>query len=336
MKKFKVVGWDNGYDFEKIVTQNSKIKFPSVVHRPNKIQDILPDEDKSFNKERMIIEYNNSIYFIGKYAIYNAPGGGNKNYEKGKIMTATEKAKFLSGMSLITNDNEIYISKLITGLPVSNYFNLKDKVVEHFKENNRFKYKIKGNSKELFINKVICIPQGVGAYYDQTLNIQGKIKENNLLNKRYGLIDIGGNTIDSFIGEGLSPVNGTQIGLSYGLSDAFKGVHEEAYNLIENNFLEEKDTLVYDNQEINNIMKKCRDNFKILVEEVYEEIIDKWNRQLPRVEVIILTGGGSKAIGKYFKQKISKECIIVDNPIFSNANGYYKLGIRESKEDNNA
>lgn len=340
MKIYDVVGWDNGYDFEKIVVGEGKkdrLLFPSVSYRPISGSSIfnVTDNNKGFSLDKMIIQYNNIEQFIGDYAIDQDPMGGGRTFLRDKFKEQTEIVKLLAGLTALSPfENKIVVNNLMLGLSLETYREYKDEVIQVYKD-KVFEYKVPDNNHsnrtiELEIKNVVCIPQGVGAFYDKILNFEGRPSNGDLIDTRYGLIDAGGKTIDAFISKGDDPTRGSDIGLSYGTSDAFKWVSKKIgdvpYNLIEKAYINGKNE-VYWNGKYIKIDDLCNQSFERLANDIYNMIQLEWARQLSRVELLILCGGGAIAIADYLKEVFNIKVAVVDDPQFANARGYYKLGV---------
>lgn len=333
MEYLEVVGWDNGFDYEKFAVDGEQAKFPSVRHIPKQTEGILYDNTYEFKKSKMIITYNDTTLFLGDYAIEQAGDGGKRNFTKNKFEDDTEVAKFLAGLTLFSDDRKIDIEKLVLGLSLQTYHKYREDIVDFYKD-RVFKFEIGGQERKVSINDVMCVPQGIGSYYNLILNNSGKVKDHGLLEKRYGLVDIGGNTLDGFVGTGLDPVDESQFGAGTGLSDAFKGVSKKVpYTLIQHYYLKGNDTMEYGDVIIESLQERCEEQFKLIAEEIYTQLRDGWNRQMDRIKLIVLTGGGANAIGGPLKKKIinklGKDVKITDKPQFANVRGYYKLGVTE-------
>jgi hypothetical protein len=336
MKYLEQIGWDNGYDSDKLMLESSEaIIFPSVSYLPKQSRDILIDEDNSLTIDKISIQYNDKLYFLGNYAIQQDGQGGNRNFEYDKFKDESEVAKLLAGIALHSNEKSVEIGKLVGGLSIRSYYEFREEFIDFYKD-RVFHYKTNGEERKVIINDVMCIPQGIGAYYDEVLTYSGAIKDHELLNERYGLVDIGGNTVDAFAGKGMVPTKGTDVGLGVGLSDAFKAVDPSLpYNIIQFHYLNGEDEFKYGRKTYRNLQSRSDKQFELLAEEIYTKLLAQWNRYLDNVHKIILTGGGAKAVGGYLKKKFinraNKEVILMDDPQISNVKGYYKLGVYQNK-----
>ncbi|MGM0369187.1 MAG: hypothetical protein ACQEP9_02055 [Bacillota bacterium] len=339
MKVFDVVGFDNGYDYVKLVLGTGKghrILFPSVTHKQEKDFSIFNIDNISgsskFKKNKMSLTVDGEKYYVGKYAVEQDAMGGDKNFSDKKFEDKSELAKLLAGISLFTTEEEIVINNLVLGLNVEKYHEYKQEMVNAFK-NKSFNYKLpnKDVHNKLTIKNVICVPQGIGAYYDQILDMKGRPSQSDLANSRFGLIDIGGKTVDAFISQGTEPIIGTDIGTDFGMSDAFKQVSQDLkvdvpYNLISENYIQGKDEVFWrgEDRKIKDLVEK---SFKDFAKRIHELIIGEWDQQLARIRTILLCGGGAKFLGDDLPQLFDIDVKLLQNSQFSNTNGYYKLGV---------
>ncbi|MFO7819292.1 MAG: ParM/StbA family protein [Halanaerobacter sp.] len=356
MKVFDVVGFDNGYDYVKLVLGQGAGKrtyFPSVTYKQENDFSIFNINDLSgsakFKKNKMNVTVNGKKYYIGDYAVEQDARGGEKNFSYNKFKEDSELAKLLAGISLFTTEDKIVINNLILGLNVEKYQEYKDEIVNTFK-NKSFQYKLpsKKTDNVVRIKNVICVPQGMGAYYDQILDINGRPSKNKLANSRFGLIDIGGKTIDAFISKGTEPIIGTDIGTDFGMADAFKEISNNLevdvpYNLIARNYIQGQNKVFWrgEDREFDEFTGEEFNNF---AHKVHELIIDEWEQQLARIRTILLCGGGAKILRDYLPDIFEVDIKVLDNAQFSNTSGYYKLGVysvkkkraqKSSKEEDN-
>ncbi|MCK8825499.1 ParM/StbA family protein [Fuchsiella alkaliacetigena] len=339
MQNFEVVGFDNGYDYVKMVLgadEGGKIKFPSMTYKPSGENLSTDVSNQDFGIDNMEIEFEGKEYYIGSYAVEQDPMGGEKNFTDDKFKSPSEIVKLLASISLYIEEEEAKIDKLVLGLNIDSYKKFKDDIVEAF-ENKTFKFKIGSNKEEikLYIDEVMCIPQGIGAYYDQVLNYDGIAINNDLLDSRYALTDLGGRTIDGFVAKGIEVIRNTDIGVNYGMSDAFREVASELgdeipYNLIEQTYIKGKNKVFWKGRD-RSIDVLCKQAFNNLADKIYNQLVNKWDKQLNRVEFIMLCGGGSRYLGDILNDMFNIEVKVIENPQFSNASGYYKLGVYDNQ-----
>jgi len=331
MKYLEVVGWDNGYDFEKIVTKGGKVKFPSIVHKPIQKENLMYNKTNDYSKDNMEVVYEGITYYVGMKAFNNSSDGGEVNHNPKKFKYNSEMAKFLAGITCLHNEKKIDIEMLVIGLSIFN--KQKDRrEAEKFYKDRTFEFEIGGQKREVKVNKVTCIPQGIGAYYDIAFNSKGEINDASYFNGRFGIVDVGGKTTDTFIGNGKEIINESQASIDVGVSRAYKQVSRGIKSiLIEQAYLNDQDSVRYGTEEIIGLKGKCESSFKSLSETIFTNVMNEWEGQQNRVDKIIILGGGAKNIGQYLKEQfiyaLEREVILFKNPQFANANGYYKLGL---------
>lgn len=328
MEVLDIVGWDNGFGYEKIITADNKVKYPSVIHQPllNNFLDI--NADTVFSKDNMLINYKGNDYYVGNKAIQQSSSGGSSKFNNDKFKEDSELVKFLAGLELMVNNTkEIKIENLALGLPnVSNFRKLKKEIIDTY-SGRKFKYSVVGRGeREVFIDQVVCFPQGIGAFYDEILDMQGNYVKKEMLNARYGLIDIGVKTVDVFIAEGTDVIRDTVFNMQKGVVNAFKQVAAKLgvpFNIIQENYIKGNDRIYYDGEHF--IKNDCDMAFKNLAHTIYDEIQINWSEHMSRVEFILLCGGGSVSLKEKLEDLFSKKIIMIDDPQFSNSRGYYKL-----------
>lgn len=327
--KHKVVSWDSGTSFEKIVIGGGKdqqLKFPSNVYR------VSDDDNFSVSKGNLTennlrIKFEDTTYYVGKLAIEQDSKGGSRNFKGNGFTEPSEIAKFLVGMAYLTKENYIEIGLLMLDLNIMEYRSLEQQLSNIYK-NKSFLFEIAGIEYQIVINNVKVNPQGVGCYYDQVLDFEGNVLESDLLNSRYAILDIGGRTVDGFIAEGIEPIDGTQFGTEEGMTDAFKRVGQRLgvpWTLVENSYITGK-PLYYGHKR--NIEESCRKEIQRLAERIYNEADSYWSKHLARVSDILLCGGGGQSTVEHFETLFdNKEVRLSENAQFANANGNFKLGI---------
>ncbi len=345
MEVFDVIGFDNGYDYVKFVVgpgEENRELFPSVTYK-NQASDVSiftvgqVSKVSKFSKDKMIVNYQGEEYFVGDYAFAQDATGGDKDYSDAKFKSPAEVAKFLAGISLFKNEKEVKINNLVVGLNVDRYTTHKEEIVDVF-EGSTFEFGLSGSEEhhKIIIENVICVPQGIGAYYDQILTIKGKPSNDDLVDSRFALVDIGGKTVDAFIAQGRNPIVGTDVGFDYGIAKAFQSVSSRIGDgipetLISHNYIN-GDKEVFWKGEYHQVEEMVEKAFDELSEKVYTEVLEHWGQHINRVEVVILCGGGSKFIGDRLANIFNVNTRVLDKPQFSNTEGYYKLGIYSSKK----
>lgn len=349
----RTVGWDNGFGDEKIMvekTVNGKktwetFSFPSTFYEISN-DSVLRSWTfmEELNLNQLIIEYEGITYGIGNYAITQDAMGGSRSYSAEKFKEKTELIKLLVGLAYAYPDeSQIVVEKLMCGLSLESYKNNKTELEQHF-TNRSYSYKVpaKGVMKSVTVEvkAVKCIPQGLGAFYDRYLDFgpEGRImvsqKNSALKDMRYGLVDIGEKTIDAFVAQGRDPIDRSEVVLKKGISDAFalagKKCGNAPMNLVQQAFIQRKESLFWAGKRYYNIVELCEEAFEEIAKDIGQKLLANWKNHMERIEMVLLCGGGSNAIDKYIKEMLPYvEVVVMDDPQFSNVRGYYKLGALE-------
>ena len=370
MKTINVVGWDNGFNSEKIVIGEShqkKLVFPSVTVERSKGRKIdFKLNGKKFNEERMMIKHKGIEYSVGKKATNNAKTSFRRKLNKEKFKDLTEKIKLMSGMSaLFPEEEEITIENLYISHSLNTYNKYREEIIKEY-ENKEFKYSIptpNNGVKDVILNikNVVPFPQGISAYYDEILNYNGSLnKESELVEKdgegtivptesRYLLVDIGENTTDAFIAEGQDVISDTTTSLSTGMRDVFdriKNDFSEEISLLnleqamidtlnENGNVKDNKITMKANYEKLDITDNVKNALKKVAEDIFNQTQSEWDRYSGTEDFAFTCGGGALFLGNYindlYKEMGEIKHIVVSDPQFANANGLYKIGVLNNK-----
>ncbi|SDC31230.1 MULTISPECIES: ParM/StbA family protein [unclassified Candidatus Frackibacter] len=345
-RNFEVFSWDNGNANEKFVYKNEQGEiegkiFPSLtteVLEGNSVFELADGED-IFKKDSMKMQYEGKTYFIGELAQEQDSKGGNRDQLDDKYKATSTITKLLSGIVLAVgaeNVDIVNIEHLMLGLSINIHEDMKEDV-EKFYSDGKFEFKIPtkdGYKKCLVtIQKAICIAQGVGAFYDEVLKFNGYPKRADLLKKRYLLIDGGGGTTERFIADGKRPIVGTEEGLKIGANDIFQKIGKLFNNapaqIIEKIYKDKDDNQYWNSKDpipVEKVTEYCKQAFNNRARYLYQTITNDLKEQLNRVGTVLVCGGIVAYLYDDLKElfKDRFEVIKSENPIFSNARGYFK------------
>lgn len=352
----KVVGYDFGYGENKIFyldavvlgsggtgsNRYNQFKFPSVTYIPEritKIDSVLSSNGIALNN--LMVEFNEQTIYIGEKAIKQDVDGGSENFEKDRFRDDTATAQLLVGLALMRpNAINITVEDLMIGLSLESYGNFKNEI-QDFYSGKSFEFKAPdsaGNMRNVTvkIQHVNCSPQGIGAYYDRFIEFSGLIVklsgENSkaLQEERYGVIDVGRKTTDFFAAEGLEIIDGSDECLDFGTSYVYENLSKRYNNapakLIENTYLKGKSVFNYEGKDYYDFLYDVQNEFDSMAESIARRIQAKWRQQLKRIHKIVLCGGGAIKCYEKLGKLIERPIIVAEDPQFSNARGYFKLG----------
>lgn len=371
MVELEILGWDNGFGNEKGFTVISskkykeeditleeklmglnleekkqgikKFRFPSVHMELISSGSMSNSFANDFSLNKIDIEFNGKEYLFGDYAIQQDPKGGIKDFNPLKYKHDTEIAKLCAGLALMfPEDNRIVIQNLILGVSLRVYSKAIAKDVINTYKDKVFEFSIPRLSERtgeirkkkimLEIQNVDVLPQGIGATQDMIFDINGQlIDEGEIMELRFGVIDIGSNTVDGFIRDGYDPVEDSDFYMEHGTSDVYKRVAKQLgilnrQNAIEMLSVQGKVSIFHNGQE-KTFKNKVDNAFGHFADEIYQMAYDRWNRFLETVHKIILCGGCSEMVKEHFIDAFKPVKVMVpQDPQFANARGYYKYG----------
>ena len=337
-----IVGSDLGYGQVKVLSDNQKYKFLSTVGTP--ISDfgrVATITSTAELLDTLTVTYNGQKYYIGHNAIVNTRNG-RINLRQNKAENEDNKIKFMTSLALLMDQEQEEMDAIIvTGLPVLEYNNQKDKLYDmiyNFGQPFIFDmhYGSKVVSKKINIKDIKIISQGEGAFYDYILDTNGQIVPERASNVQgtVMVVDPGYKTTDIVTME-----NGRYIET---LSDQFnKGVsqiHQEVLRLIMSNHgikkeLKDMDEIVrtgrlFHNTKEYNVQNLIDQAAEPFATDIVDNLINLSNDSLGSMQRIILSGGGSSIIYPYIKKQLENiiEVDIMEDSEFCNTSGYYKYG----------
>lgn len=293
----KIKGLDNGYLYTK---DNEKRIFKSC-----------------FTKD---ITETNSKTIITIDGIQYCVGSGRTTVDINKVESDTNKVCTLMNLALTGNDSYY----LVVGLPVGQFKTQKDALRNEILTYNKSEVLYKDRPFKFTIEDVCVFPQGVASL----------INENNLTDGDFILVDIGGLTIDVAYVEftngnpTLHKYNTWFDGMQKLYSDIIAAVNNK-YNMTLSNDYAEKIFL--------NGLKVDGEKQDIsFLDDIKEEFllstIKELNLGYPiRTTPIYVTGGGGKILYSTITNHF-KSTLLLQDPQFSNAMGYHKIGLIKYKK----
>lgn len=292
-------------------------------------------------RDTKIVDADGTLFEVGvesEALISGSNTDAAKVLDESYIFSPQYKALFLGALSYM--DQEEY-DVLVLGLPV-NYIRNADKLAKAF--TGEFELP---DGKKCNIKEVIVIPQPLGGFYQVAIDnnlYEDMLEEYNLI------IDPGYLTFDVLTTKGLSPIDQR--------SDAILGGMSKILNALAKSISQQIDRTYDDLSAIDNAIRKPRKikNADGTVEykralKIGKEIIeldDHIKKTTPviensitamknivktydNIENIILVGGAENIFLKRIeKHLIDREILKADNSLFSNAIGFYYVGILTS------
>lgn len=262
---------------------NYNIKTSEGVIFESRYQEV---EKEDFDNE--LIEIENKFYKMESGEFENEFNKAKKNYLP-NLLYAISKS--------IEKDN-IEVD-LVLGVPASNLGITSD--IKNDIENKNFKFKVFGIDKNIKINKVATVAEGLSSFY--TLKKEERLKD-------IVILDIGGRTINiCAFSKGKTLMKFTQPG---GILDLYSIVQEN-YNKFGNNANIEEVIRLIENETINCEEEKVK---------FVKDQINKIKLKISKLNTfkILVTGGGSLELQEGLRNVLGEINYIPDT-LFSNVKG---------------
>lgn len=261
----------------------------------------LVSKEENILGSGIVLEMDNQKFIIGE---------GNFETELNKSSKENFLPLLYVGIALSSKDD---FNSVVCGLPVNQYKDNHKSLEELIHKNKIKTIKLNGIERTLVIDNFKVYPEGIGAYYNLNLN-------EDLI-----LIDIGGRTTDiAYIADNKHQKSSTvavgTLNIYKSIADIINSKYSLDLSLKDIDRIIDRGTLNIDGEKINLsfITSILKNNFM----KIKEDLDFKFPA---RTEKIVLVGGGAKLFIKAFMNRYSN-CIIANDPIYSNAKGFKKVG----------
>lgn len=335
----KVGGFDNGYNAFKATDGNVQKMILSVT--ASAIGEIFGLDGATIADAIEVKGLGN--FSFGKTAIQQSEML-NRREDRSWYMSDTYKVLFLAMVTELWDNKTIDLSATV-GLPVSFYFKDKDELREVLageytvQRQGRHKQTINIDANDLYV-----IPQPYGTLLDSSLNENGDLHERGgkIMASVSGVVDVGGRTTNLQAVERMTQLVGQSISVDIGGWKAVRAVQKLIQNLCPD-LTEQADHKVADA-----IRKKSikyygnavdlSEGVDITVGGMAKAIAARmttlWDKGAD-LEQIFVTGGGALMLGGFLAEEYPHPGMtVVSDPIYSNANGFYKNSIRKANLKN--
>lgn len=256
------------------------------------------------------VEFNDELYTIGE-------GDYDTTLDK------TKKEYFLPilclGLALSTKEDFV---RLVVGLPLNQYKNNKDDLLNIINDNKILEFKLNGNNRIIYITEAEVFPEGIAAYYSLSVEERNLMKDRDII-----IVDIGGRTTDIALlkaGEkrAISKTTSLECGMINIYHDVISDINARYTLGLE---LEDAERIIKNGLEVDGEKQDLtfiKDITKNSIDKVFKEL----NINYPtRISPILVTGGGGKAFFRAIKKRYPT-AKLVENNILSNAIGYKRVG----------
>ncbi|MCR4440550.1 MAG: ParM/StbA family protein [Peptococcaceae bacterium] len=324
---YKQIGVDLGYGYVKVTDGTKEHIFPSTVGLGTDLKfNSLLLNPKNIT-DNLVVTVDNKKFFVGDLAIRQSPIV-SRSLGRNRLEDINAKVLLLTSLALFMDKGEQKFN-VVAGLPVDYYQLYKDDWSRLMQGNHAVRF---GGFNEdvplnITIEKIQLIPQPFGTLYDRRLDQDGTILENDLSHLKIGIVDVGYKTTDLAFADDLEFVGKQSISCEIAMSTAYGMIADKIKEKfkVERAMYElkilETDTLRIEGvpKDISDINKEA---FRQLAEKIATEVNSIWDKR--QLDIILLTGGGGKAISEYFLPKFP-QATLAKNPQFANVHGYLKL-----------
>jgi hypothetical protein len=224
-------------------------------------------------------------------------------------------------------------TKVVSGLPIEHYGAYADQVRDVLIGEHRFK-RNGGNWQTVTVGDAMVITQPYGSLLDQAMSDTGRILANAFSEGVVGVADLGGATMNLLVTDALEEIGqwtqGDGLGLLKALDQIARSIHRSCPGITpkarEVSVWLAKGTFPYKGQE-HDITPYAEPFLDPLVDMVLNRFSEVW-REPGRFSAVLLTGGGSMALGPALKSRMNgvyPDVTIAKGADFGNVRGYLKL-----------
>lgn len=224
-------------------------------------------------------------------------------------------------------------TRVVTGLPLEDWHAWSGKLQDRLIGPHKFK-RNGGAWQTVMVEDAFVITQAYGALLDQAMSETGRILNNPFSTGMVAVVDLGGNTLNLLVADNLEEIGqwtqGDGLGLLKALDQVARDIHA-AYPGIRPKAREVAQWLAAGafmaGDKSVDIVPFSKPHLDPLAEMVVNRLSEAWSEP-GRFSAVLLTGGGSLALGSTLKAKMAgtyPNVTVAQDAQFSNVWGYLKL-----------
>lgn len=317
------IGLDIGYSHTKAVTTSKQIGFPSIVGTPDVSRFTLDEPQDS-----LILTHPVQVQ-VGEGALIQSRFT-HRREDRAWVHSDEWYTLALAAMTELTPGSPEM--NIVTGLPVS-FFS--DREIVRTRLLGEHKVQRAGRrAQSLRVTRCRVIPQPYGTLLSMCLGNHGRVTNTELATGHVGVVDVGGKTTNLLSVSRLSEISRETVSIPLGAWDVVRAVktwlaeHCPALNVRDHQVI----TAIVD-REVSyygtpvDLTEIVEQTLSPMAEQVLSEATQLWNGGAG-LNVILITGGGARLLGPRIVEHFPHG-VIVDDPVYANSIGYYKLSQRE-------
>lgn len=317
------IGQDNGYNAAKVVSDGRRAIFPSVVGTPTtRTAFAINGHD-----DEIKISAAGQTWLVGDGAV-NQSRFLVRREDRDWINSDEYYAIAMAGISEMTSASGVDI-KLVTGLPVS-YFGDNASLKKRLLGDHKFQ-RAGRNTQTVKISDVRVVPQPFGALLSEALDNRGGLANQEYAG-RVGVIDVGGKTTNFLSANKLAEIPNETASINVGGWDIIRQLRDYLAETVPGLELRDhelaavlKDRSVKVAGEVVGLP-----GLAAIIEPMGDQVLatarQLWGSAL-RLDSILIAGGGAHLIGPHLQIRF-KQARVLDNPVYANATGFWKLAQR--------
>ncbi|KAF2421667.1 ParM/StbA family protein [Bacillus subtilis] len=330
-------------------------EFPEAIAIPSAVvPGAKPTGNKLINHETikdesLIVTTSEGTYYVGEHAM-NIPTSGSKRTKiRDRASDPMSRVLFQTGIALgVPHETGEYDVAIVTGLPNEDFdLTIKERLEEFLNKSFTVEFHLSANhsiTKTINVKSVDIIrqPEGSVTYNQFEFDRDEFLVPSEDAKAIVGIIDFGHFTTDyALFQDGVIIEDDTTNGSTIGVTDA--------YNKLKRKLIVKFDRMGYEYRAADRDLDKAiRTGFvhymgeeidvkaevELSAEEVAstiaKEVLDAWGNETNRLELIVISGGGSHVFSKFiqteFEARNKQGFQVLDAPQFSNVLGFYMYG----------
>jgi len=322
---------DVGFNAVKVMASNGRqASFPSVIGIE---QEQVMGNAVGESKKRSVIEVDGRRWAFGETALSGSEyASGRQDAE----WIESQTYGVLLGAALSEVHRGTATTNVVSGLPLEDWKAYSDALRWRLIGSHGFR-RDGGSRQTVHIEDAIVVTQPYGSLLDRALSDSGRILDNAWATGTVGIVDIGGNTLNLLVTDGMEEdgrwTRGDGLGLLRALDQVARAIHGEHRGItpkprevsgwLARGWFEE-------GGERHEIAPYSAQYLDSLVELVLNRCASVWSEP-GRYSAVLLTGGGALALGRELKRRMDRvyaNVEIAPDPVFGNCRGYLKLARR--------
>lgn len=319
---------DVGFNFVKALSDNGRrALYPSVVGTPTR--QTFSIEQAKRAKMTIMLEDGQS-WPVGETALRQSAYTSGRR-DPGWVLSQAWEVLLCAAFSELHQAS--VSTHVVTGLPLEDWEAWSEKLRSKLVGPHRFK-RNGGSWQTVTVEDAMVITQAYGALLDQAMSETGRILNNAFSTGMVAVADLGGNTFNMCVADKLEEIGqwtqGDGLGLLKALDQVARDIHA-AHPGIRPKAREVSQWLAVGSfkmgSETVDIEPFAKPHLDPLAEMVVNRLSEVWSEP-GRFSAVLLTGGGSLALGSTLKAKMAgvyPNVTIAHNAQFSNCQGYLKL-----------